>query len=97
MHTIRYTKRICTDEAIIEAFLNETRVGIVAMIDEQNMPYATPVNYVWYKGAVYFHGWEAVKKRAFCFKNLPSALPSSMNTAPSSILFPVMPILRIAV
>jgi nitroimidazol reductase NimA-like FMN-containing flavoprotein (pyridoxamine 5'-phosphate oxidase superfamily) len=62
MHTIRYTKRICTDEAVIEAFLKETRVGVVAMVDEQNIPYATPVNYVWHKGAIYFHGMGSGKK-----------------------------------
>jgi len=64
MHTIRYTKRICTDKAIIEAFLNETRVGVVAMVDEHNVPYATPVNYVWHGGSIYFHGMGSGKKES---------------------------------
>ncbi|ATB69727.1 pyridoxamine 5'-phosphate oxidase-related, FMN-binding protein [Sulfurospirillum diekertiae] len=62
MHTIRYTKRVCTDESIIEAFLNETRVGVVSMVDDQNIPYAVPVNFVWYKGSIYFHGMGSGKK-----------------------------------
>jgi len=64
MHTIRYNKRICTDEAMIESFLQETRVGIVAMVDEENFPYAIPVNYVWHKGAIYFHGMGSGKKES---------------------------------
>ena len=64
MQTIRYTKRICSDEATIEAFLNEMRVGVVAMVDEQNNPYAVPVNYVWHEGAIYFHGMGSGKKEA---------------------------------
>jgi len=69
MQTIAYTKRICRDEVIIEAFINETRVGVVAMIDEHHMPYAVPVNYVWHEGAIYFHGMGSGKKESILVQN----------------------------
>jgi uncharacterized protein len=58
---IRYTQRSCTDMQVIDEFLNKTRVGVVGM-QSGKYPYTVPVNYVWYKGAVYFHGMGSGKK-----------------------------------
>lgn len=69
MQLIRYTKRVCKDKSIIEAFLKETRVGVVAMVDEENVPYAIPVNYVWHQGSIYFHGMGSGKKESLLLEN----------------------------
>ena len=69
MQKIRYTQRICQDQEVIEHFLRTTRVGIVAMIDTESLPYATPVNFVWYKGALYFHGMGSGKKESILSQN----------------------------
>jgi nitroimidazol reductase NimA-like FMN-containing flavoprotein (pyridoxamine 5'-phosphate oxidase superfamily) len=61
MHQIRYQKRICTDQEKIEALLHRARTGVVGMV-EAGMPYTVPVNFVWYNGAVYFHGMGSGRK-----------------------------------
>ena len=58
---VSYTKRECTDEKKIAALLSETRVGILGLADD-GMPYAVPVNFVWYEGAIYFHGMGSGRK-----------------------------------
>lgn len=44
-----------TDKAIIERLLLETRIGRLATVGADGYPYITPVNYVYLRGAVYFH------------------------------------------
>ncbi|MFV0480689.1 MAG: pyridoxamine 5'-phosphate oxidase family protein [Campylobacteraceae bacterium] len=68
MNKISYTQRICKDEEKIEKFLLQTRVGIVAMVDSELTPYATPVNFVWHDGAIYFHGMGTGKKESILTK-----------------------------
>ncbi len=70
MNQIRYTQRICTDQGKIEALLGRTRTGILAMVAE-GLPYAVPVNFIWYRGAVYFHGMGSGKKDAILCQNPP--------------------------
>jgi len=69
MNEIRYKQRICTDMKKIENFLETTRVGVIGLIDEENIPYAVPVNFVWHEGAIYFHGMGSGKKDAILSKN----------------------------
>ncbi len=61
MEQIRLKKRECTDQAKIQELLATARIGIVAM-SAQEYPYAVPVNFVWFRDAVYFHGAGSGKK-----------------------------------
>ena len=61
MHQVSYTKRNCTDQSKIETFLSRERTGVLAMVSA-GLPYAVPVNYVWYNGSIYFHGMGSGKK-----------------------------------
>jgi len=62
MEPIRYTQRICNDQAKIDRFLTEKRVGTLSMCDKENKPYAVPVNYIYWNGKIYFHGMGSGKK-----------------------------------
>lgn len=44
-----------TDPKDIETILHKARVGRLATIGSDGYPYITPVNYVYWQGAVYFH------------------------------------------
>lgn len=61
MEHVSYTKRDCRDQAKIDAFLKASRVGVIG-ISGDAYPYAVPVNYVWHKGCIYFHGMGSGKK-----------------------------------
>lgn len=61
MNQVSYTKRNCTDQKKIETFLLGERTGVLGMVSD-GVPYAVPVNYVWHKGCVYFHGMGSGKK-----------------------------------
>lgn len=61
MNQVSYTKRNCTDQQKIETFLLEQRTGVLGLVDGA-FPYAVPVNYVWHKGFIYFHGMGSGKK-----------------------------------
>ncbi|MFC6647799.1 MULTISPECIES: pyridoxamine 5'-phosphate oxidase family protein [Paenibacillus] len=55
MNSVRYKVRECKDEARIEAFLQQTRIGYLGLVDGDH-PYVVPLNYVWMDGKLYFHG-----------------------------------------
>ena len=40
---------------VIEDILGRARIGRLATLGKDGFPYITPVNYVWWNGAVYFH------------------------------------------
>lgn len=61
MEQISYKQRDCQDEERIGRFLAESRIGVVG-IPGDAYPYAVPVNYVWHKGKIYFHGMGSGKK-----------------------------------
>lgn len=63
MHEVSYKRRNCTDQGKIEAFLLRKRVGIIGMVCD-GLPYAVPVNYIWYNGSIYFHGMGSGRKVA---------------------------------
>ncbi len=44
-----------TDKEEIESILNKARVGRLATLGADGYPYITPVNYVYWRGAIYFH------------------------------------------
>lgn len=62
MEQIRYTRRICTDQAKMERFLVDQRVGTLSMAGPAGQPYAVPVNYLYWNGKVYIHGMGSGKK-----------------------------------
>ncbi|MDF2565831.1 MAG: Pyridoxamine 5-phosphate oxidase-related protein [Massilibacillus sp.] len=68
MQKISYTKRNCTDQQKIEAFILKERNGVLGMVDDI-LPYAVPMNYVWYNGSIYFHGMGSGKKENILSKN----------------------------
>ena len=61
MEQIRYKQRNCTDLQKIEMFLSTARTGVLGMVSGV-YPYAVPMNFVWYNGAVYIHGMGSGKK-----------------------------------
>ena len=61
MNKVKYTARDCKNQEKIEKFLKESRTGVIAM-NGDDYPYAVPVNYVWYEGAIFFHGMGSGKK-----------------------------------
>jgi len=61
MNQVSYKQRNCTDQNKIEEFLLQSRTGVLGMA-EDNVPYAVPLNYVWYDGSIYFHGMGSGKK-----------------------------------
>jgi nitroimidazol reductase NimA-like FMN-containing flavoprotein (pyridoxamine 5'-phosphate oxidase superfamily) len=70
MNEVSYTKRNWTDQQKIEAFLLAERTGVLGMVSA-DIPYAVPVNYVWHKGAIYFHGMGSGKKVAILADSPP--------------------------
>lgn len=53
-HNMRRIDRQLFDEQI-ESILCKCTFGILATVDEENWPYAVPVNYVFNRQSVYFH------------------------------------------
>ena len=44
------------EQAEIDAFLQEMSFGFLGTHDEEGWPHVTPLNFVYYKGDIYFHG-----------------------------------------
>jgi nitroimidazol reductase NimA-like FMN-containing flavoprotein (pyridoxamine 5'-phosphate oxidase superfamily) len=61
MNPMRYFMRECADQEKINRFLTSARVGHLGLSDN-NLPYVVPLNFVWWKGAIYFHGADAGRK-----------------------------------
>lgn len=59
---MRKKKCEITDRAAIDAILSRCRVGRMASVGSDGYPYITPVNYVYFKGAIYFHCARAGEK-----------------------------------
>lgn len=55
MNKIRQEKLICTDETRINQFLSQARTGYLGLTDGE-LPYVVPLNFIWMKDALYFHG-----------------------------------------
>ncbi|ADZ10036.1 pyridoxamine 5'-phosphate oxidase-related FMN-binding protein [Methanobacterium lacus] len=67
MNKIRYVQRKCSDKEKINDFLTSSRVGVLGMNDE-NSPYAVPLNYVWYHDSIFFHGAGSGRKELILSK-----------------------------
>ncbi|WP_027409064.1 pyridoxamine 5'-phosphate oxidase family protein [Anoxybacteroides tepidamans] len=55
MYEFRRPMLECKDEAKIAAFLSTAATGYLGLSDGQD-PYVVPLNFVWWNGAIYFHG-----------------------------------------
>jgi nitroimidazol reductase NimA-like FMN-containing flavoprotein (pyridoxamine 5'-phosphate oxidase superfamily) len=55
MFPIRLQKRACTDTGKIQRFLEQARTGFLGL-SSGDVPYVVPLNFVWWKEAIYFHG-----------------------------------------
>lgn len=53
--------KIKSKEKIIE-FLNQERIGRIATIDKEGYPFVAPMNFIWYKDAIYIHGFPRGEK-----------------------------------
>ncbi|NDV25643.1 pyridoxamine 5'-phosphate oxidase family protein [Desulfovibrio sp. JC010] len=51
---IQNSKKILP-EGSVEEILNAGEEGVLATVGEDGYPYATPLNYVYHNGAIYFH------------------------------------------
>lgn len=69
MEQIRYTQRICNDKEKINRFLIEKRVATLSMCDNEEKPYAIPVNYVWCDNEIFIHGMGSGKKNDILTEN----------------------------
>lgn len=68
MFPVRVAKRECKDPSKIEHFLEQAQIGYLGMsLDEQ--PYVVPMNFAWWKGAIYVHGAEEGKRAHFLRSN----------------------------
>lgn len=67
INKIRYVQRECSDRQKINNFLKSSRVGVLAMNDE-NLPYAVPLNYVWCHDSIFFHGAGSGRKELILSK-----------------------------
>lgn len=70
MNKIRYKQRDLQNPSLIEKFLGDARIGVIAM-NAEDYPYAVPVNFVWYDGSIYFHGAGSGKKVDILSKGPP--------------------------
>lgn len=70
MNQIQYKQRDCKDKVKIEQFLQDARIGIIGM-NGDDVPYAVPVNFVWYEGSIFFHGMGSGKKEKILSKGPP--------------------------
>lgn len=61
MAMIRYRSRQCDDKEKTDRFLSEARIGFLGLTDG-NQPYVVPLNFVWLRGSIYFHGAENGRK-----------------------------------
>ncbi|WP_416825642.1 pyridoxamine 5'-phosphate oxidase family protein [Ectobacillus polymachus] len=52
---IRQKKLEVTNQAKINQFLSEAKTGYLGLTNKET-PYVVPLNYIWWKDAIYFHG-----------------------------------------
>jgi uncharacterized protein len=65
---IRMQTRACTDQQRIKLFLNQARTGFLGL-SSRDVPYVIPLNFLWWKDAIYFHGAAEGRKVTFIHDN----------------------------
>ncbi len=93
-HPMRRKLQALPIEACFDLLLNATG-GVLSMVDSDNTPYAVPVNFVLYKGAIYIHGApmgarsEIVKtnpKVSFCVIGQDVIVPEQLTSHFKSVI-----------
>lgn len=71
----------------VEQFLHNSSYGFLALQDDKLYPTVVPLNYVYYEGAIYFHGSKAGEKvKALkSQKNVTFAIAEEMAIIPSYV------------
>ena len=98
MNPIRYAKRECTDQVRIEEFLAQAKTGFLGL-STKDQPYVVPLNFVWWRDSLYFHGAAEGRKidmmnenNHVCFTiseeygTLVSPIPAHTDTAYMSVI-----------
>lgn len=78
MFSVRLDARACTDQSRIDHFLNQAQTGFLGLSDGK-LPYVVPLNFVWYNGAIYFHGAEEGRKVSIISSNNAACFTVSEN------------------
>lgn len=66
--SIRRQELSVTDQSMIENVLLTSRVGYLGLVDGDE-PYVVPLNFIWYRNQIYFHGAEKGRKAILLAKN----------------------------
>lgn len=98
MYEMRYSNRECNDTIKINQFLAQAHVGHLGLAVE-NTPYVVPLNFVWYKDKIYFHGASSGRKAEMLEQNpnvcftvaeehgiMPHPVPAKTDTAYMSVM-----------
>jgi len=96
--TLRRADREITERAAIEAILHRAGAGRLGLA-ANNVPYVVPLNYVYHKGAIYFHSADEGRKIEMlkanpqvCFEvdehygTVPSNKPTAYSTHYASVI-----------
>ncbi|MGO4542810.1 pyridoxamine 5'-phosphate oxidase family protein [Paenibacillus sp. 2TAB19] len=78
MFTVRLDVRACSDQTKIDFFLNQAQTGFLGLSDGK-LPYVVPLNFVWWNGAIYFHGAEEGRKVRIIADNNEACFTVSEN------------------
>ena len=58
-----------TDKTIIKQVFHDVEYGILALCSENGIPYSVPLNFVEYRGIIYFHGAKKGRKMEMIHKH----------------------------
>lgn len=98
LYPLRNQDRKCTDNDKIQHFLEKAEIGFLGLSLE-DVPYVIPLNFVWLKNVIYFHGAEEGRKITYLEKNpqacftvgesygtITSPIPAGTDTAYMSVI-----------
>ncbi|WP_028983927.1 pyridoxamine 5'-phosphate oxidase family protein [Sporolactobacillus terrae] len=98
MRALRKKALECKDTDKINQFLINSEIGFLGVADEE-YPYVVPLNYIWHKDSIYFHGANAGKKAELMQANpkvsftvceelgiMTSPVPAHTSTAYMSVM-----------
>lgn len=83
------------DDAAAAKLLQEGSYGVLSTVDSGGYPYGVPVNYVFYEGALYFHGAAdghkhqnllANPRASFCVVERAETVPEKFTTRYASVI-----------
>ncbi|NCB93699.1 MAG: 5-nitroimidazole antibiotic resistance protein [Clostridia bacterium] len=91
---MRRSKQILTTDETI-AILEKGKSGVLALLGDEDYPYAVPISYVYYDSKLYFHGAknghkiDAIKKyekASFCVIDQDQIIPEEYTTYFRSVI-----------